>query len=169
MREHLVKLGLLDNKSGGVPQAYRAPTAPMQVRRQVLAGLIDSDGWLNKRGLYYELSQPGDEHRLIIEHAKALAHSCGIATSDISTAPAKDGSRRPIPSRWEYRLRIKKGSERLQDFIKVPRKLLKNQKQRVRLHDTDSRHLLRLEDFDGEFVPIKVSGNFFQLGIGSLR
>jgi len=69
------KLNLINNKH--IPEIYF--TAPLEVRKQLLAGLIDSDGGREPHHYFWSFSQSLD-HKRIIDDVERLAQSLGHFT-----------------------------------------------------------------------------------------
>lgn len=69
------KLNLIGNKH--IPKIYF--TAPLETRKQLLAGLIDSDGTRGKKHNYWSISQ-SIKHKRIIDDIEILAKSLGHFT-----------------------------------------------------------------------------------------
>jgi replicative DNA helicase len=74
VQNELRKLTLLDNKH--IPQAYLLNSRPK--RLQLLAGLIDSNGYYDAKSNHYEIAQKNKE---LAEQIKFLADSLGFRTS----------------------------------------------------------------------------------------
>ncbi|KAK9363459.1 hypothetical protein V1504DRAFT_446189, partial [Lipomyces starkeyi] len=81
VRDGLRELGLLGDKSGGIPFAYMA--ADEDTRLAVIAGLIDSDGCYIKSHNENRFSQMTEGHKQIVYDLKKLAHSCGISVTGV--------------------------------------------------------------------------------------
>ncbi|KAK9324278.1 hypothetical protein V1517DRAFT_337094 [Lipomyces orientalis] len=117
----LRELGILGDKSGGIPDAYME--ADEDTRLAVIAGLIDSDGTYCKVTNRYRFVQMTEGHKQIVYDLKKLAEGCGISVSDvheamITTALTK-GRPTPTPA---YTVYLTKGSEKFQKHLLLPRK-----------------------------------------------
>ncbi|KAK9376385.1 uncharacterized protein V1513DRAFT_430213 [Lipomyces chichibuensis] len=77
----LRKLGLLHNKSIGIPSSYM--NADEDTRLAVIAGLLDSDGTYRKKVNNYRLVQATEGHKKIVYDLKELARSCGICITGV--------------------------------------------------------------------------------------
>ncbi|KAJ8097926.1 hypothetical protein POJ06DRAFT_25335 [Lipomyces tetrasporus] len=78
---YMKELRLLNNKSGGIPSSYM--TADEDTRLAVIGGLIDSDGSYSKRYNNYKFIQSTEGHRKIVYDLKELASSCGISVTGV--------------------------------------------------------------------------------------
>lgn len=150
----LQKLGLQGDKSGGIPDCYM--TADENTRLAVLAGLIESDGWLQGGLNCYGFVQYTYEHKKTVEDARKLALSCGIQCNPI--IERKNSKDRPEPGWYFY---MGRGVEKFQHHLLIPRK-------RMTIPFTTSKNRdvrpFDVEDAgDGEFRLIEVSGQLFQL------
>ena len=77
INSELVKIGVKDNKH--IPLFYR--NSSIETRLQLIAGLIDSDGYVDRKKKSVELCM---KDRGIIEDVRFMALSCGISCSEIS-------------------------------------------------------------------------------------
>ena len=153
IRRGLKDLGLLGDKSGGIPDCYM--NANEDTRLAVLAGLIESDGWLQTRMTVYGFSQTTYEHKKIVEDAQKLAISCGIHCSNIEEV-LKPGCREPS---WRFYMR--KGTEKFQHHLLLPRK--RSDLTTFIRYNRDVR-TFDVEDVgEGEYRTIEVSGGLYQL------
>ena len=153
IRQGLKDLGLLGDKSGGIPDCYM--NADEDTRLAFLAGLIDTDGWLDTRTQCYGFSQTTYEHKKLVEDALKLATSCGIQCTGIDERQ-QSGAIEP-----SWRFYMSKGSEKFQHHILLPRKRL-NMSERVR-YNRDVRTFDVEEIGAGEYRLIEVSGQLYQL------
>jgi len=154
VHDGLRELGLLGDKSGGIPDCYM--NADENTRLAVLAGLIESDGWLSNGLNCYGFGQYTYEHKKLVEDARKLALSCGIQCNPIFER--KDGKDRPEPGWFFY---MGRGVEKFQPHLLLHRK-------RMTIPFTTSKNRdvrpFDVEDAgDGEFRLIEVSGELFQL------
>lgn len=150
----LRELGLLGDKSGGIPDCYM--NADENTRLAVLAGLIESDGWLYLGLNFYGFGQYTYEHKKIVEDARKLALSCGIQCTHI--IERKQRKNRDEPGWYFYMAR---GAEKFQPHLILPRKRMS-----VPFTTAVNRDVrpFDVEDAgDGEFRLIEVSGERFQL------
>jgi hypothetical protein len=69
---------------------------PLALRLRFLAGLVDTDGSVDKRGV----GSLGFANRELVEQARALFVSCGIAVSNV-TYREQSGENLPNPGRYE--------------------------------------------------------------------
>ncbi|KAG6366920.1 hypothetical protein INS49_001101 [Diaporthe citri] len=76
VRAGLKELGVFGDKSGGIPDCYMH--ADEDTRLAVIAGLIESNGWLDSRTKCYGFEQTTYEHKKTVFDLRALAVSCGI-------------------------------------------------------------------------------------------
>jgi hypothetical protein len=154
VHDGLRELGLLGDKSGGIPDCYM--NADENTRLAVLAGLIESDGWLSHGLNCYGFGQYTYEHKKLVEDARKLALSCGIQCNPIFER--KNSKDRPEPGWFFY---MGRGVEKFQHHLLLPRK-------RMTIPFTTSKNRdvrpFDVEDAgDGEFRLIEVSGELFQL------
>ncbi|KAI9734870.1 MAG: glutamate synthase [NADH] [Cirrosporium novae-zelandiae] len=153
----LRNLGVLENKSHGIPAAYMQ--ADEDSRLAVIAGLIDSDGTYVKSHNTYRFIQMTEQHKKIVTDLKELALSCGISVTGVD-----EGVPRPsfpgAPLSTAYIIYLGKGSAKFQHHLLMPRK-------RMNFNKTYNNHDARpftITDVDpGEFRAIEVSGGQFQL------
>ncbi|KAK9323307.1 hypothetical protein V1517DRAFT_337990 [Lipomyces orientalis] len=156
--EGLRKLGILSDKSGGIPAEYLA--ADEDTRLAVIAGLIDSDGSYDKSKNGYKFSQMTEGHRNIVDDLKKLAVSTGISVKGVSIEMKLNTAigashRTPV-----YCIRLGKGSEKFQKYLCLPRKKMN----RVHTYyNNDARPITISDEPDGEYRAIQVSGSKFQL------
>ncbi|KAK9427947.1 hypothetical protein V1505DRAFT_378518, partial [Lipomyces doorenjongii] len=115
----LRELGLLGDKSGGVPDAYME--ADEDTRLKVIAGLIDTDGSYMKSQNRYSFSQKTDGHKKIVYDLHKLATSCGILVSHVIPR-MRPNPFTPGPPTPEYLIYLGKGSEKFQKHLILPRK-----------------------------------------------
>lgn len=153
LRTGLRDLGLLGDKSSGIPDCYM--NANEDTRLAVLAGLIESDGWLQDRMTMYGFSQTTYEHKKIVEDAHKLALSCGIHCSNI-TEVLEDGFKEPT---WRFYMR--KGAEKFQHHLLIPRKRM-DLSSFIR-YNRDVRTFDVEDAGQGEYRTIEVSGGLYQL------
>lgn len=153
----LKKLGLLNNKSAGIPQEYM--NGDEQSRLSVIAGLMDSDGCYVKSHNTYRFTQLTEDHKKIVYDLKKLALSCGINTTgvDMSVKPLEFNKHKYST---EYVVYLGKGSQKFQELLLLPRKKMEISKKHVSL---DVRPFTVSDVEDGEFRAIEVSGGVFQL------
>ncbi|KAK9483519.1 hypothetical protein V1527DRAFT_491754 [Lipomyces starkeyi] len=153
----LRELGLLRDKSGGIPAEYM--TAGEEARLALIAGLIDSDGTYVKSRSEYRLAQETESHRKIVYDLKELALSCGISATGVYIHNREALNGAPDPS-VNYSVVLGKGSEKFQKYVLIPRK-------RMNLVTTyythDARPLTVSNTLPGEYRAIEVSGGQFQL------
>lgn len=154
VHDGLRELGLLGDKSRGIPDCYM--NADENTRLAVLAGLIESDGWLSHGLNCYGFGQYVYEHKKLVEDARKLALSCGIQCNPVFER--KNGKDRPEPGWFFY---MGRGVEKFQPHLLLPRK-------RMTIPFTTSKNRdvrpFDVEDAgDGEFRLIEVSGELFQL------
>lgn len=163
LRDGLRELGLLNDKSGGVPPMYRQAKTPRCARLQLLAGLLDSDGCLNKPPQFtYTFVQVGEDHRQMVCDMREIALSCGISTSDISTRASTRPGQVGYSDKQKFVLTLLKGTELLQEYLLLPRKRLNSLPKKCE-HAVDLRPILQIEDTEGWYRSIDVSGGLFQL------
>ncbi|KAK9390236.1 hypothetical protein V1515DRAFT_589641 [Lipomyces mesembrius] len=107
----LRKLGLLGDKSGGIPSDYM--NADEDTRVAVIARLIDSDSSYVKSQNIYHFQQMTEGHKLIVYDLKTLASNCGISVNGVHVAMITTGlaKGRPTPT---YTVYLGKGSEKFQ-------------------------------------------------------
>ncbi|ROT41885.1 hypothetical protein SODALDRAFT_374292 [Sodiomyces alkalinus F11] len=153
VRAGLEDLGLLGDKARGIPDCYM--NANEDTRLAVLAGLVESDGWLQARTAVYGFAQTTYQHKKIVEDAHKLATSCGIHCSDVEEY-LEPGHREPT-----WRFYMGKGTEKFQHHLLLPRKRL-DLSSLIR-HDRDVRAFDVEEAGEGEYRTIEVSGGFYQL------
>ncbi|KAK9495155.1 hypothetical protein V1508DRAFT_245951 [Lipomyces doorenjongii] len=115
----LRELGLLGDKSGGVPDAYME--ADEDTRLKVIAGLIDTDGSYMKSQNRYSFSQKTDGHKKIVYDLHKLATSCGILVS-LVIPRMRPNPFTPGPPTPEYLIYLGKGSEKFQKHLILPHK-----------------------------------------------
>jgi NAD(P)H-dependent glutamate synthase small subunit len=153
----LQDLGILNNKSLGIPAAYME--ADEDTRLAVIAGLIESDGTYVKSHNTYRFIQMTEEHRKIVYDLKALALSCGISVTGVDEEMRKptvgDGPPSPV-----YIVYLGKGSIKFQHHIMLPRKRMDLSKT---YYTHDARPFTVTDAPDGEYRAIEVSGGQFQL------
>lgn len=160
--EGLKELGLLNDKSPGIPEIYF--TTSEDSRLALLAGLIDTDGcYVRSRG-YYTIDQYTIGHQKIVEDARKLAETCGIAAS-----PEKQRDMGHVNAKGEPSIEtstvLRKGSEKLQPFILLPRKKMDTNWQFL---DKESRTVQEVKKINhvGVCKSIRVIGGRFQLHDG---
>lgn len=150
-------LGLLGDKSGGIPDCYM--NADLQTRCAVIAGLIDSDGSYHAKKGHYQVSQTGEDHKKIVYDLKELARSCGISVYGVTTMQRTTGQF--FTGNTRYEISLGKGNEILQPYLLVPRKRIHRP---VQFHDHDIRRIFKISDAgEGRYRAIQVSGGVFQL------
>lgn len=155
----LKELGCWNTKAARVPHAFI--NGNEQAKLGVLAGLIDSDGWLDTAGGHacYHFAQHGEEHKQIVHDARTIAISLGMLCGEIS-------------ERWQegyqnyrYHLEIGAGCER-PDFqaMLMTRKRIVKMPQR---YDSDARCITgQTAVGPASAVYLAVSGGEFQLNTG---
>ncbi|KAK9361501.1 hypothetical protein V1504DRAFT_432841 [Lipomyces starkeyi] len=152
----LRELGILNDKTGGIPSSYM--NADEDTRLRVIAGMIDTDGSYRKSRNYYTFVQMTGEHKKIVYDLKELASSCGISVSgvyiEMKTSIFTAGK---SPA---YVCRLGKGSNKFQKHLLIPRKKM-NVEWSYCNHDT--RPFTISDAPVGEYIVIKVSGGKFQL------
>jgi glutamate synthase (NADPH/NADH) len=151
-------LGLLNDKSGGIPDVYMQ--ADEETRLAVIAGLIDSDGCYVKSHNTYRFLQHGEEHRKIVEDLKKLALSCGISVTGVDVEKVTRGLGYHGTSLTCYIIYLGKGSSKFQHHLLIPRKRMILEKQ---YYTHDARPFKVQDAIDGEYRAIEVSGGQFQL------
>lgn len=153
-------LGLLGNKSSGVPDVYM--NADEDSRLAVIAGLIDSDGCYVKSHRTYRFTQMAEEHKKIVFDLKKLALSCGISVTGVD-----ENFVEPYDVRGQNAQRVPqwicymgKGSAKFQHHLLIPRKRLTFK----RTYCTHDLRLFKVEDVpDDQYRAIEVSGGKYQL------
>ncbi len=144
LQKVLRQMGLLEHKR--IPQRYIANTR--SVRLELLAGLVDSDGYYDDRYHVIEITQ---KNRALAEDIKLLADTLGFRTSLV----AKKATIRTIGYESEvYRVRIVGDLDEIP--VKVPRK-----KPRPRKAARDVRHTgIRVEpDKVDDYYGFVLDGN----------
>jgi hypothetical protein len=157
VRTGLEDLGLLGDKSTGIPAAYMQ--ADEDTRLAVIAGMIDSDGCYVKSHNTYRFIQMTEEHTKIVYDLKELALSCGISVTgvDINEKERIDGLGPHTPVWICY---LGKGSVKFQHHLLIPRKRMTFQQQ----YYTHDLRLFKVADVpDGQYRAIEVSGGKYQL------
>lgn len=155
VRAGLKELGLLGDKSGGIPDCYMQ--SDEDTRLAVIAGLIESDGWLDSRTRCYGFQQTTYEHKQMVFDFHTLAVSCGIQCSDI-TERIRTSAGCTEPS-WTFFM--SKGVEKFQHHLLLPRKRLD-----ITSVTRDNRDVRTFDVEDagqGEYRTIEVSGELYQL------
>jgi glutamate synthase (NADPH/NADH) len=154
----LHELGLIDDKSHGIPPAYME--ADEAIRLAVIAGLIDSDGAYVKSHNSYRFIQMTEGHRKIVYDLKQLAESCDISVTgvDKETRPPSFGGN--DPHQPVHIIYLGKGSEKFQKYLLFPRKKMDLNR---KFYTHDARPFEVLDAPDGEYRAIEVSGGEFQL------
>ena len=153
----LRELGLLNDKSQGIPMAYMQ--ADEDARLAVIAGLMESDGTYVKSYNTYRFIQMTESHKKIVTDLKELALSCGISVTRVheELTPSSLGAALSQP---KYTLYLGKGSIKFQHHLLLPRKRMALAK----THYThDARPFTVTDASDGEYRAIEVSGGHFQL------
>lgn len=152
-------MGLLSNKSNGIPEAYKA--ADLQSRLALLAGLVDSDGCYVESYNSYRFMQKSELHKKIVYDLKEMATSCGIETTDIDVSESRLylGSSETTSA---YVVYLGSGSEKLQQLLLLPRKKMV----RIKSCIQESTPFKVQDVANGEFRAIEVSGGKFQLDNG---
>lgn len=157
VRTGLADLGLLDDKSGGVPDVYK--TASVDSRLAVIAGLIESDGCYVKSHNSYRFIQMTEEHEKIAYDMKEIAISCGISVTGIDKEMVRDGFNAEHASP-NYICYLGKGSIKFQHHLLLSRKRMDLSK----TYYTHDARPFRVENAsNGEYRAIEVSGGQFQL------
>ncbi|KAK9242195.1 hypothetical protein V1506DRAFT_548342, partial [Lipomyces tetrasporus] len=154
----LRELGLLHNKSSGIPSAYM--TADEDTRLAVIAGLMESDGHYRKQGNQYKFHQRTDGHRKIVYDLKELALSCGIAVTGVNVEMTEPGFGIEGPPRPTYSIRLGKGIEKFQKYLLLTRKKMDMERAYC---CPDARTLTVSDEETGEYRAIEVRGGKFQL------
>jgi NAD(P)H-dependent glutamate synthase small subunit len=151
-------LGLLNDKSGGIPAVYMQ--ADEETRLAVIAGLMDSDGCYVKSHNTYRFIQHGEDHRKIAEDLKELALSCGISVTGVDSQQITPSWGSHGPPLTRYVVYLGKGSAKFQHHLLIPRKRMSLERQ----HDAQDARPFKIQDTaDGEHRAIEVSGGQFQL------
>ncbi|OXV10440.1 hypothetical protein Egran_01817 [Elaphomyces granulatus] len=156
--EGLGDLGLLNNKTLGIPSAVMA--AGESTRLAVIAGLIDSDGTYIRSHRVYRFVQMTEEHRQIVHDLKELAASTGIAVTDVRTETKGVSFARENIEQLTFIIYLGKGSEMFQRFLLLPQKKMAIDRKRL-MHEARSFQVFTAPD--GEYRAIEVSGGQFQL------
>lgn len=155
----LKELGLLGDKSGGIPDVYK--NADEDSRLAVLAGLMESDGCLRPTEQRYALVQHTDEHAKIVYDTKEVAQSCGIVVNSVLTRTGQEFGTGKMGTETRYEVFLGKGSEKFQHHLLMARKKMNNTKKWM---DHDIRSIVGIEDDEaGKYRAIQVSGGHFQL------
>ncbi|KAK9373147.1 uncharacterized protein V1513DRAFT_465939 [Lipomyces chichibuensis] len=154
----LRELGLLGNKSGGIPDAYME--ADEDTLLKVIAGLIDSDGSYDKSHNRYKFTQRTEGHRKVVYDLLKLATSCGISVSDVQVGGKMRGFGVQGPYTPEYIIYLGKGSEKFQKHLLLPRKKMNLEHTYI---NHDGRPFAVTDAPAGECRAIQVRGGRFQL------
>jgi glutamate synthase (NADPH/NADH) len=158
LRTALRDLGILGDKSKGIPQVYM--DADEDTRLAVIAGLIESDGTYVKSHNTYRFTQTGESHKKIVHDLKALALSCGISVTgvdeELQSAPLV-GAGGP---KTMYIVYLGKGSIKFQHHLLIARKRMDINKT---YYTHDARPFQVKNAPDSEYRAIEVSGGQFQL------
>lgn len=155
VRAGLEELGVFGDKSGGIPDCYMH--SDEDTRLAVIAGLIESDGWLDRRTRCYGFGQTTYEHKKTVFDLRTLAISCGIQCSDVTERLRTEaGCTEPT-----WRFFMSKGVERFQHHLLLPRKRLDTTS--VTQVNRDVRTFDVEDAGQGEFRTIEVSGELYQL------
>lgn len=157
--EGLKQLGLLGDKSGGIPDVYKK--ADKESRLAVLAGLMESDGCLRPIEQRYAFVQHNDDHAKMVYDIKEVAQSCGIVVNSVLTRTAQEFGTGQVGSATRYEVFLGKGSEQFQHHLLFARKKMNNSKKWM---DHDIRSVVGVKDAGiGQYRAIEVSGGHFQL------
>lgn len=151
-------LGLLNDKSSGIPLAYME--ADEDSRLAVIAGLIESDGTYVKSHNAYRFIQMTQGHKKIVDDLKELALSCGISVTGVDENMASPGFGTDGPLQPSYIIYLGKGSAKFQHHILLPRKKMNFAKT---YYNHDARQFKVTDVPTGEYRAIEVSGGQFQL------
>jgi NAD(P)H-dependent glutamate synthase small subunit len=151
-------LGLLGDKSGGIPAVYMQ--ADEETRLAVIAGLMESDGCYVKSHNTYRFIQHGEDHKKIVEDLMELALSCGISVAGIDEEQITQGYGYTGTPNTRYIIYLGKGSSKFQHHLLLPRKRMTLDKQ---YYTHDARPFKIQDTPDGEHRAIEVSGGQFQL------
>ncbi|KAI9846186.1 MAG: glutamate synthase [NADH] [Sclerophora amabilis] len=158
VRDGLQDLGLLKDKSGGIPSDYME--ADENTRLAVIAGLIDSDGVYVKSHNTYRLMQMTEAHYKIVTDLTDLALSCGISATGVDMEKLSQRFGVDGPAQPQYVAYLGKGSAKFQHHLLMPRKKMTFSTQ----HHTHDARPFRVTDAPaGEYRAIEVSGGQFQL------
>ncbi|KAJ8097960.1 hypothetical protein POJ06DRAFT_25949 [Lipomyces tetrasporus] len=157
--EGLRKLGLLNNKSGGIPSSYM--TADEDTRLAVIAGLIDSDGMYSKRNNHYRIVQSTEGHKKIVYDLKELARGCGICVTGVHIEMRRSSL---VPERHPaYIICLGQGSQKFQKHLLLDRKKMNLQMRHI---NHDNCRFTISDASSGEYREFEVSGDHFQLANG---
>lgn len=156
----LRSLGLLGDKSSGIPDCYMNADEP--TRLAVIAGLIDSDGCYVKSHNTYRFSQMTLEHKKIVFDLRALALSCGISVTSVDEDIVQ-GYHAMLPESPQWICYLGKGSIKFQEFLLMPRKRMNLSKA---YYTHDARPFTITNAGVGPSRGIQVSGGVFQLENG---
>lgn len=158
VRDGLKELGVLDDKSSGIPKAYMK--ADEDARLAVLAGLMESDGCYVKSHNTYRFVQMTEEHRKIVHDTKELALSCGISVTEVNEEKVVPHKAFATTSDMIWVIYLGKGSAKFQHHLLLPRKRM-NLDKKYNNHDARP---FQIEDAEGgKYRAIEVSGGQFQL------
>ena len=158
VRNGLRDLGLLGNKSPGIPPAYMQ--ADEDTRLAVIAGLIESDGCYVKSHRTYRFIQMTEEHKKIVYDLKDLALSCGISVTGVDENLGNLGFGRHGAEVPVWVCYLGKGSVKFQHHLLLPRKRMTFER---KYYTHDLRPLQVANIPDGEYRAIEVSGGKYQL------
>lgn len=156
----LRSLGLLGDKSSGIPDCYMNADEP--TRLAVIAGLIDSDGCYVKSHNTYRFSQMTLEHKKIVYDLRKLALSCGISVTSVDEDIVQ-GYHAMLPESPQWICYLGKGSIKFQEFLLMPRKRMNLTKA---YYTHDARPFTVTNAGVGPSRGIQVSGGVFQLENG---
>lgn len=156
----LRSLGLLGDKSGGIPDCYMNADEP--TRLAVIAGLIDSDGCYVKSHNTYRFAQMTLEHKKIVYDLRKLALSCGISVTSVDEDIVQ-GYHAMLPESPQWICYLGKGSIKFQEFLLMPRKRMNLTKA---YYTHDARPFTVTNAGVGPSRGIQVSGGVFQLENG---
>jgi hypothetical protein len=162
IRTGLRDLGLLSDKSSGIPAVYMQ--ADEDTRLAVIAGLIESDGCYVKSHRTYRFAQMTEGHKQIVYDFKELALSCGISVTSVDTEMVVPGFGDERDAAVDQARRwicyLGKGSIKFQHHLLTPRKRITFESQ----YYTHDLRLFKVKDVsDGQYRAIEVSGGKFQL------
>jgi len=154
----LQELGLLDDKSPGIPPAYME--SDEATRLAVIAGLIDCDGNYVKSHNTYRFIQTTEAHKKIVHDLKEMALSCGISVTGIREDMVPQGFGFDALLQPTYVVYLGKGSSRFQHHLLLHRKKMTFANT---YHCCDTRPFQVTDAPAGEYRAIEVSGGQFQL------
>jgi glutamate synthase (NADPH/NADH) len=158
VRTGLKDLGLLGDKSTGIPAVYMQ--ADEDTRLAVIAGLIESDGCYVKSHRTYRFTQRTQGHKKIVYDLKDLALSCGISVTGVDENQVEQGFDRIGPRVPQWICYLGRGSIKFQHHLLVPRKRMTFERQ----YYNHGLRVFKVADVpDGQYRAIEVSGGKYQL------